>query len=251
MYLLIDVGNTGLKFGLMQDGKILHYFRVSTQPIRTPDEYRILINALIAEDGFSLKVIKRIVLSSVVPFVTTALEVLADDLEIPILTVGAGVKTGLKIRTDAPSNIGADLVANAVAAYDRFASDCLAVAFGTALTFTVVNNSGELIGVTIAPGLGTALRGLVKDTAQLKMIPFSLPQSVIGRNTTHSLQAGYMYGFAGMAEAIVARIKDEMGKEVKVVTTGYEGSFFQMPSLGEFDPLLTLKGLGIIAEKNA
>ncbi len=168
------------------------------------------------------------------------------------LVVAPGVRTGIRIRTDNPGEVGADLVANAVAAYDLFGCACVAVDFGTALSFTAVSAGGDLVGVAIAPGLTHALKALSDNTAQLPLVPLAAPPSAIGRNTVHSIQAGLVLGYVGLVEGLVARMRGELGGGVKVIATG--GQALVIPPLtsifDKVDPWLTLDGLRLISERN-
>ncbi len=250
MVLAVDVGNSGIKLALFQEDLIQSHFRITTVADRSPDEYRLLIRALLEEKGHSFYAIERVVFSSVVPRLVETFQTLFQDLKIPILVVGPGVKTGMKIRVDNPSTLGTDLVCNAVAAYHRVQSPCIAVAFGTALTFTGINEKGEILGVSIAPGMQGAIESLVSNTAQLQKFSLKTPASALGTNSVASLQAGFMIGFEGMVEAIIKRMKEELGPNTKVISTGYEAPYFSTPHLGEHVPFLTVEGLRLIGERN-
>jgi len=168
------------------------------------------------------------------------------------LVVGPGVRTGLRIRTDNPAEVGADLVANAVAAYDRFRGNCIVVDFGTATTFTAVAEPGDLLGVAIAPGLNLTASALSLGTAQLPRVQLAPPPAAIGRNTVHSMQAGLVFGYVGLVEAIVGRMREELGGSAQVVATGGLVRVIA-PLTDQFtavEPLLTLEGLRLIAERN-
>jgi len=162
------------------------------------------------------------------------------------------VRTGLRIRTDNPTEVGADLVANAVAAYARFQSSCIVVDFGTALTFTAVAEPGDLLGVAIAPGLNSAAGALSRDTAQLPRVQLAPPPTAIGRNTTHSIQSGLVFGYVGLVEALIGRMRQELGGRAHAVATGGLAPIIAplTDQFAEIDPWLTLEGLRIIAERN-
>ncbi len=250
MILAVDVGNSGIKLALFEDKEIYASFRITTVSDRSSDEYRLIIGGLLKEKDLSFSTIERVVLSSVVPRLVETFDTLFQDLSIPILTVGPGIKTGIKIRVDNPAGLGTDLVCNAVAAYNHVGGSCIAVAFGTALTFTGINGKGELLGVSIAPGVQGAIESLVSNTAQLQKFSLQRPSSTLGANSITSLQAGFMIGFEGMVEKIIQEMKRELGPDTKVVSTGFEAPHFTTPELGEYLPWLTVEGLRLIGEKN-
>ena len=253
MILAIDIGNSNIKFGIHREGRWERRFRIGTVRSKTPDEYGLIFRHLLGQIDVQMEEIRTAVVSSVVPPLSpTIAEMLADTTGKTPLVVGPGVRTGIRIRTDNPVEVGADIVANAVAAYARFSEACIVVAFGTALTFSAVNSSGDFLGVAIAPGLQPAAEALVRDSAQLRLVEYLPPATAIGKNTTHSLQSGIMFGFAGLVEGLVARIKAELGGTARIVSTGDQARHL-LPltkSLGEFDPWLTLEGLRLIAERN-
>jgi type III pantothenate kinase len=253
MLLAINIGNSSSRFGVHDGVRWIAHWRLRTVPDRMPDEYAVLFAGLLSQVGLDLKGVSRAVLASVVPPVTEQIAAMLDDRAgAPPLVVAPGIRTGIRIRTDNPAEVGADLVANAVAAFDRFASACVAVDFGTALSFTAVSAAGDLVGVAIAPGLTHALRALTDNTAQLPLVPLAPPPSAIGRNTVHSIQAGVVLGYVGLVESLVGRMRAELGAGTKVVATG--GQSLLIPPLtnvfDEVDPWLTLDGLRLIGERN-
>ncbi|HTP57437.1 MAG TPA: type III pantothenate kinase, partial [Spirochaetia bacterium] len=172
------------------------------------------------------------------------------------LLLTRGVDLGLNITTENPAEVGADLVANAVAAFDRFHANCIVVDFGTALTFTAVARdglgTGELRGVAIAPGLTAAVDALVRSTSQLPRVPLAAPPAIAGRNTVHSIQSGVVYGYVSLVEGLIRRMRAELGGQAEVVVTGGSSPLIapllQEKAVGE--PWLTLEGLRVIAERN-
>jgi type III pantothenate kinase len=168
------------------------------------------------------------------------------------LVVGPGVRTGIRIRTDNPAEVGADLVANAVAAYHRFASNCVVVDFGTALTFTAVAEPGDLLGVAIAPGLHAAASALSTKTAQLPQVQMTEPPAAIGHNTVHSIQSGLIYGYVGLVESLIDRMSAELGGEAEAIATGGLARVITplTDRFGAVEPWLTLDGLRLIALRN-
>jgi len=169
-----------------------------------------------------------------------------------VLVVGPGVRTGIAIRTDHPSEVGPDLVANAAAAYARFGENCIAVDFGTATSFVAVAAPGALVGVAIAPGLALGLEALAERTAQLPRVPLALPASVLGKNTVAAVQAGTILGHAALVDGVVRRMRAELGGKAHAVATG-EWAMLLAPLLSEVeavDPWLTLEGLRLISLRN-
>jgi type III pantothenate kinase len=253
MTLAIDVGNSNIKFGVYRDGKWGRRYRVRTVLSKTPDEYALSFSLLLAQGGLSLRDVDVACVSCVVPPLTQTLKEMLEDAtgRSPII-VGPGVKTGVRIVTENPQEVGSDLVVNAAAARARGKGACVVIAFGTALTFTGVSESGDLLGVAIAPGLSAAAESLFKNTAQLKLFEFVEPERALGRNSAESLRSGFLFGFAGLVESLTGRILRELGGAARVVTTGAQAKMV-MPLVGfesEHDPWLTLEGLRIIAERN-
>lgn len=253
MLLAIDAGNTNIAFGIYDGTRLTHHWRIRTVPDQMPDEYAVLFRELFRDGGIVIGDIDQTVLSSVVPPVTDALtDMLEQETGHKSLVVGPGVRTGIRIRTENPAEVGADLVANAVAAYARYHGNCIVVDFGTALTFTAVAEPGDLLGVAIAPGLNSAVTSLSRNTAQLPRVHLAPPPAAIGRNTTHSIQSGVVFGYVGLVEALIGRMRAEMGGTAMAVATGGLATVFA-PLSDEFaaiEPWLTLDGLRIIAERN-
>jgi type III pantothenate kinase len=162
------------------------------------------------------------------------------------------VRTGIDIRADHPSEVGADLVADALAAYRRFNSPCIVVDFGTATTFTCVVPPGALVGVAIAPGVGTAAQALAQQAAQLPQVPLTPPCKALGKNTRQAMQSGLVFGFVGLVEGLIRRLAAELGEEAKVIATGTHAPLIAplTPLIQAVDPWLTLEGLRLIAELN-
>ncbi len=251
--LAIDIGNSNIKLGIRRRGSWERRFRVGTVRSKTPDEYAITFRDLLARIDVSFKDIDTAVVSSVVPPLTAVIaEMLDGEMERKPIVVGPGIRTGIRIRTDNPVEVGADIVTNAVAAYERYRSASIIVAFGTALTFAAVNDAGDLLGVAIAPGLQPAAEALVRDAAQLRLVEYAAPPTAIGKNTVHSLQAGIVFGYVGLVEGLVGRIRAELGGTAHIISTGDQARYL-LPlttSLGEFEPWLTLDGLALIAVRN-
>jgi type III pantothenate kinase len=250
--LAIDIGNTNIVFGVHDGTQWAHLWRAQTVRERMPDEYAVLFRDFLGEAGLELKQIKQTVLSSVVPQLTRGIAdmVARNTTGSPPIMVSAALNIGIKIRTDYPERLGSDLIANAVAAYDRFQSNCIAVDFGTATTFTAVAAPGEVRGVAIAAGLHTVADALVSRTAQLPHVELIPPPSIIGRNTIHSMQAGLVVGHIAMVEGLVERIKRELGGAQVIATGGLSAVLGPHTNCFDaIDPWLTLDGLRLIAER--
>lgn len=252
MLLAVDIGNTLISLGCHDGQSWRARFRLRTVPDKTADEYAVTIAELLRARGLPQRVGRVVVASAVPPLVPTFRELGEGWLGAEVLVVGPGVRTGLAIRTDHPSEVGADLVANAVAAYARFQENCVVVDFGTATSFVAVAVPGALVGVAIAPGLAVGLEALARRTAQLPWVPMALPATALGKNTVAAVQAGAIFGHAALVDGMVRRIRMELGGRARVVATG-DGASFLAPLLSEVeavDPWLTLEGLRLIALRN-
>jgi len=253
MLLCINIGNTNIALGLWGKDKWLAYWRVRTVRDQMPDEYAILLKALLRESGYDWETIARAVIASVVPPLTPVFnELFQRYLGTEPLIVGPGVRTGLRIRIDNPVELGADLVADAVAAYHHFRSACIIVDFGTATTFSAVSKEGDFMGVAIAPGLGVAAEALSSHTAQLPRVSLVPPPAAIGKNTVHSMQSGLIFGYVGLVEGLIRRIRTELGGVAQVIATGGLSSVLAplTSEINVVDPWLTLEGLRLISERN-
>lgn len=252
MLLAIDIGNTNIVFGVHDGQHWTHHWRVQTVHERMPDEYAVLFQQLLGEANLTLADFQQTVLSSVVPQLTGDLSAMvAQRTGQPPLLVHHGLNLGVEIKTDQPEKMGADLIADAVAAYGLFGATCIVVDFGTATTFTTVAEPGHVLGVAIAAGLKTTIDGLVGRTAQLPQIELMPPPSPIGRNTVHAMQSGLILGYVCMVEGLVARIRQEVGPASVVATGGLSSVIAPLTStFDRVEPWLTLDGLRLIAERN-
>ena len=253
MILVVDVGNTQTVIGLVEDGALAGHWRVSTDATLTADEVRVKIGGLLALDGQGWPDVERVVVSSVVPSLTSAYAELAlRATGIPPLVVGPGIKTGLPITYDNPHEIGADRIVNAVAAVAAFGSPVIVVDFGTATTLDVVDASGAYIGGAIAPGVETGAEALFRRAARLSAVDLEVPERVIGRTTRESVQVGLLLGAAAMVDGLVRRTWAELGSECTVVGTGGLAGLVAPLSetIGSVEPDLTLTGLLLIWERN-
>lgn len=253
MLLAVDIGNSNIVFGVHDGNDWLHHWRVRTVRDKMPDEYAVHFRVFLGEAGLSVDRLDQIVLSSVVPPVTGRLaEMLANQIHVQPLVISHTVDTGLDISVDTPAEVGADLIANGVAAHEHFGKACIAVDFGTASTFSAISDEPAFLGVAIAPGLNLAASALAGGTAQLPQIELTAPPSVIGTNTIHSIQAGVVLGYVGLVEGLIDRLRAEMGAAVPVVATGGLSRIIG-PLTDRFtaiDPRLTLEGIRLIGLRN-
>lgn len=251
MTLAIDVGNTDAVFGLFKQDTLLHVWRTPSQPVAAPAHYEATLRLWLLEANVPLSGIRATALCSVVPSLTPVLRSMLKGLfgNEPVV-VGPAVYPQLPLAILRPHEIGADLVANAMAAYMRFGRNCVVVDFGTALTFTTVSASGKILGVAIAPGLKTAVRALFANTAQLPEVPLELPTSALGQNTVHAIQAGVVLGYEGLVRSMIQRIRAELHGDCLAIGTG--GLVRTITTLqADFDeiiPGLTLTGVKLIGE---
>ena len=254
MLLAIDVGNTNIKYGVFDGNKLAASFRVASHVKKTADEYGAVLTNLLSTSGISLKEIDGIILSSVIPTLNyTVCHMCEYFFGVKPLVVGPGVKTGLNIKAENPREVGADIIVNSVSAYKKYGGPVVVIDFGTATTFDVVSAKGELIGVIIAPGMKTALASLVTGTAQLPMIELEAPRSVLGKNTENAMQAGIVFGMAGLVEKIIDKIKSETGfGKLTVVATGGMAKLVkgEVTCINAVDRTLTLEGLRLIYDLN-
>jgi type III pantothenate kinase len=253
MLLAVDIGNTNIVFGVHDGVRWTHQWRVQTVRERMPDEYAVLFQGFLHEADLSLEVLDKTVVSSVVPPLTQGIAAMIEQrTSNPVLVLRPPhTVTGIEIRTEHPEKIGSDLVADAVAAYDRFHANCIVVDFGTATTFTAVAEPGALLGVAIAAGLGVTADALSSRAAQLPHVELVPPPSVIGRNTIHAMQAGLVMGYVCMVEGIVGRMRAEMGAAHVIATGGLSQVIGPLTTCFDvIDPWLTLDGLRLIAEQN-
>jgi type III pantothenate kinase len=253
MLLAVDIGNTNTVFGLFAGEELRVDWRIETRVERTGDEYAALLRGLFELSQLRLTEVTAGIISSVVPPATAPVErFFSRYLSITPLTVGPGIKTGMPILYENPREVGADRIVNAVAAFARHPQGAVVVDFGTATTFDVVTDKGEYAGGIIAPGLMVSADALFRSTAKLPRVEITRPKSVVGRNTVASIQAGLVFGYAGLVDAVVTRIRAEVSFSPKVVATGGLGPLIAKESatIEECDDLLTLRGLHILYERN-
>ncbi len=254
MLCAVSVGNSHITFGAHDGNAWVRRWRIQTVHAKTADEYLVIFRTLFDAAGVRPQGVDSAILSSVVPPLTdTMVEAMVQLCGRKPLLLSPRLDIGLRITTENPAEVGADLVANAVAAYARFKGNCIVVDFGTALTFPAVAAPGELRGVAIAPGLSSAMNSLAHDTAQLPRVPLAPPPVAAGRNTVHSMQAGIVLGYIGLVEGLIRRLRQELGGEAGVVVTGGQSQIMAPLLEGPLvhEPWLTLEGLRIVALRNA
>jgi len=253
MLLCIDIGNSNIKFGLFDDSKPCAHWRIATDRAKLADEYAMLLLDLFAAEHISAGEVSGCAISSVVPPLTPAFaEISKRYLKQEPVIVGPGVKTGLSIRTDHAAEVGADLIVNAVAARHLYGAPVVVIGFGTATTFAAISAQGEFVGVAIAPGVLTGAEALFRFAAKLPQVELSRPPHAIGKNTIHSMQSGLIFGFAGLVEGLVRRMRAELGGRARVVATGGLAELIAAETdvIEVVEPDLTLIGLRMIYEMN-
>ena len=253
MLLAIDVGNTETKLGCFADGELKQTWRVTTELRRTPDEYGVFFTQLFAVSDLKVRAIDAVAVASVVPPLDPVIDTAcARFFGVRPRFLKPQTQDLIKILTENPAEVGADLVAAAIGGRQRFGAPLIVVSFGTATVFIAISSAGEYLGVAIAPGVAVSIEALIGRTAKLPQIALEAPDRTIGRNTNEALQAGIVYGFAGQTEAIVARMRNEMGVDARVVATGGLAEIVAKQTLlvDAVDPHLSLVGLELFHRKD-
>ena len=253
MLLAIDIGNTNIVLGVYDGERLIARWRAATEAERTTDEYAVLLANFFAQRRFSFSAMGDCILSSVVPPLIPIFVKLGERyLGTTPLVVGAGIRTGVRIRYDNPQEVGADRVVNALAARQLYGTPAIVVDFGTATTFDCVSAEGDYLGGAIAPGIGISVEALFRYTAKLPRIELALPPRAIGTNTVASMQSGVLYGYVGLVEGLVSRLKRELGGQARVIATGGLAGVIagQTPVIEVVNPDLTLEGLRLVYEMN-
>lgn len=255
MLLAVDVGNTSTHLGVFDRRELEHEWRISTDHKRSADELALMFGQFLSMANMSFsREITGVAIASVVPVMTQQLREMTERyFGFPPVVVEPGTKTGIAIVTDNPREVGADRIANAVAAHDLYPDENVVVAdFGTALTVDAISARGEYLGGAIAPGINTSATALFQATAQIRRVELVAPPSVLGRNTVSCVQSGIVFGTAELVDGLVDRIIEELGEEARVVATGGTAAIVveHCESVDQVEPALTLLGLRSIFERN-
>ncbi|MCI8795923.1 MAG: type III pantothenate kinase [Dorea sp.] len=254
MLLVIDVGNTNITVGVFRDKELRCTFRMTTKLPRTSDEYGITLKELVECQGIMSNEIHAVIVSSVVPDIMHSLgSAIIKYFGIKPMVVSAGIKTGIRIVTENPKQVGADRIVDAVAAYTLYGGPVIVIDFGTATTYDVVGPDGTFEGAVISPGIRISSHAMTEQAAMLPAIEIKKPEGVIGKETISCMQAGLFFGQIGQTEYLVKKIKEESGyTDAKVIASGGLGKMIAAETdvIDVYDPQLTLKGLRFIYEKN-
>lgn len=257
MLLAIDAGNTNVVFALVGGREIKTRWRIATDPRRTGDEYAVWLHQLLELEGYSKSDVTAAIIGTVVPRATHNLEVLAGKyFGVQALIAGEGAAAWpIALDVEEPQSVGADRALNAMAAHAKYQGDLIVIDFGTATTFDIVDYNGAYKGGIIAPGINLSLDALVNAAAKLPRIAIEMPEnnSVIGRTTESQMLTGIYWGYVAMMEGLVARLKKEIGRPVRVLATGGLATLFdrQTDLFDAVEPDLTIQGLSLLHEKVA
>lgn len=254
MLLTVDVGNTNTLFGLYDNaGELLYHWRIKTDRDRMPDEYGIMVTGFFEYDRCNPADVTGICMASVVPHLTKIFTRMCERYfhQYPLL-IDHTIKTGIELKIQSPESIGADRIADAVAAYHLYGGPACVVDLGTATTFDIISADGCYLGGAIAPGLGVSADALFHRAAKLPRVELVPPPHVIGNNTIHAIQSGLLFGYVALVEGMVARIKNELGQPMKVIATGgLARTIAEQTDVIEYiEPWLTLEGLRLLWEMN-
>lgn len=253
MLLTIDIGNTNITLGLYEGEQLGPRFRVATAHERMPDEYGLQFHEMLEFAGHTPDELEGICMASVVPPLTAKIEAACQQyLGIKPLNVDAGVRTGVRIRYEDPRAVGADRIVDAAAVQKLYGGPACVVDFGTATTFDAITAEGDYLGGAISPGIEIAAEALFLRTAKLPRVDLQRPPNAIGRNTTHAMQSGLLYGYVGLVEGMIGRFRAELGPQMKVIGTGGLAEIMsrETDAIQILAPWLTLDGLRLIWEMN-
>jgi type III pantothenate kinase len=253
MLLAFDIGNTSIHIGLFNDDNLAATWRIGVEREKLPDEYGVLVLDLLRARGFGVEDVHDCIIGCDVPPLTpTFEEVCRTYFKVDPMVVGHGLRTGIRILSDNPKQLGADRIIDAVAAVRKYGAPVIVVDFGTATVFDAVNSKGEYLGGAIAPGIGIASEALFARAALLHRVQLERPPAAIGKNTIHAMQSGIVFGYVGLVEGLVQRFKNELGDEAKVIGTGGLAHLIagETDCIDVVDEYLTLAGLRLISEMN-
>jgi type III pantothenate kinase len=254
MLLAFDVGNTNIVAGVYDGKRLVSNWRIATNTLQTADQYGASLGMLFMLDGLHFKDIDAVIISTVVPPIIPILETLCDRyFHLTPIMVGPGIRTGLNILYDNPRELGADRIVNAVAAIDEYGGPLIVIDMGTATTFCAIDDRRRYLGGAVAPGLGISMEALFQRASKLPRIELIKTDTLICKNTVTAMQAGVYYGAVGQIDGIVKRMKAEMNfPHIKVIATGGLDSLIaeESKTIDVIDPMLTLKGLRVLYEKN-
>jgi len=253
LLLTVDIGNSMVTMGVFEEADLVTTLRIATESRRSADEYGLMLTNLLQLNGIDRSKITDVCICSVVPPLTGVFEAVSETyFQIKPLTVTAGVRTGLQISYDNPKDVGADRIADAVAAKELYGQPAIIVDFGTATVFDAISKDGVYLGGAISPGISVAAEALFLNTSQLRRVELVAPKLAIGQNTTAALQAGLVLGYAELVKGLVARIKEELGGSAVVVGTGGLANVISNEAdvFDAINPDLTLIGLRQIYDMN-
>jgi type III pantothenate kinase len=254
MILTIDVGNTNITCGVFDKEEIVVSFRMTTKFPRTSDEYGMIISSLLEKNNLSVDDIEDAIICSVVPNIMHSLQgALVKYFKIKPIIVETGIRTGIRIVTPNPQQIGADRIVDAVGAYEQYGGPVIVIDFGTATTYDYVDETGAFLGGITAPGIRISAKALWEDAAKLPEIEIKKPENILAKDTISSMQSGLVYGQIGQTEYIIKKVREEIGREdAKVVVTGGLGRIIASETtyVDVYDPNLTLKGIYSVYKKN-
>jgi type III pantothenate kinase len=253
MFLAVDIGNTNITLGLYEGDRLGPRWRLTTGHGKTPDEYGAMLTSIFRHAGIYADQIHAVAMASVVPPLTgTIADACIKYLQCEPMVIDGTSNTGVRIRYEDPSQLGADRVVDAAATFKLYGGPACVVDFGTATTFDAISDEGEYLGGAIAPGIGISADALFQRAAKLPKVDIKRPPAVIGRNTPHSLQSGLLFGYVGLVEGMIVRFKDELGPGTRVVGTGGLAEVIakETNAITILAPWLTLDGLRIIYDLN-
>ena len=252
MLLAVDIGNSNIVMGAFEGSNATARWRIKTDPDRTADEYAVILSSLCAMRGIALNAFDDVIIGSVVPPLTATFQVLVDRyLSARPFVVVPGIKTGIKLLVDNPREVGADRIANTLAAYQRYGGPAIVIDMGTATTFDAVSNEGDFLGGAIAPGLEISMDALFERAARLYRVDLARPRTAIGKNTMSNVQSGGVFGYTGLIEGMVRRFKLEHGPCKVIGTGGLIGLIAHETDVIDIvDEDLTLDGLRMLWEIN-